>query len=158
MAWQPPFLGPICPDCGAPLRSAASGCKHCGFSPHEPKETHEGIMTAFGYGFCGVGIGLLLAMMLNFAAPSSSPLETVGFGFLLVVVLGRITSWIGQRLAPGLRCTYEHLLLSTLLGGVASFVTAVAVPLPLETYGYIWLGGAVVSYLFIRRYGYHNSR
>jgi ribosomal protein L40E len=158
MAWQPPFLGPICPDCGAPLRSSGAACRHCGFSPHDPKELHEGIMTSFGYGFCGVGIGAMAAMVLRMAdQPRLSPIDAI-LDFALALVMGRLTSWLGAKLAARLRCGYEHLLISLLLGGVASFVMVIAAPLSLATCGYIWLGVTLVTYPLMRRYGYRNTR
>lgn len=62
----------------------------------------------------------------------------------------------GKRLAPELRCSYEHLLVSLVAGGLATLVVEVVYPLPLDACALLWVGGTVVAYLLMRRYGYRN--
>lgn len=114
-------------------------------------------MTSFGYGFCGVGIGVMAAIVLRLAHESRLPPIDAILDFAIALVMGRLTSWLGSKLAPRLRCGYEHLLISLLLGGVACFVVITAVPLPPATCGYVWLGVTLVAYPLMRRYGYGST-
>ena len=158
MPGQTPSLGPLCPDCGAPLRFDGDVCRRCGFSPREPALTRAGLMTPFGHGFCGVGIGLLLAMVLGLAGETSALHSRALIGLLACAAGARITSWVGCRLAPGVRCAYEHLLISLLLGGVATLAAAAAASPALSLCGLVWLGCAAATYLLLRRYGYRAVR
>ena len=149
-------LGPTCPDCGAPLRSPRHGCRRCGFSPQAPDRARGGVLTPFGYGFCGFGVGMLLGLVLNLACElkvaGSAPL----LGLLMCLACATLASQVGKRLAPELRCSYEHLLVSLVAGGLVTLVVEVVYPLPVDACAGLWLVGAVLAYGLMRRYGYRN--
>lgn len=111
-------------------------------------------MAPFGYGFCGFGVGGMAGLVLSllYAVP---PGPTAALkGLLLCIIGATVAAQVGKRLAPELHCSYEHLLLSLLSGGVVTMMVAVAgPPAPAVALG-LWLAAATGAYLLLRRYGY----
>lgn len=149
-------LGRTCPLCGRPWRTGAETCPRCGFDPAAPPEQQWGLFTVFGYGLCGFvaggGIGLTAA-----AATVSGPrLQPVA---VLAVFVGGVlgllaAAGIGRRLAPAVRCAYEHLLLALDGAGLLTALVAFSAPLGYEGLALIWLGTAAGVFWLLRRYGY----
>jgi hypothetical protein len=155
--WQPQErgLGRLCEACGAPLREGDTACPACGWESDGAAPRHWGMLTPFGYGLCAfIGAGLLGAALAS-ALRGSLPREAVVLG---PVALAAVAAWlaaqVGRRLSPQLRCSYEHLLISGMIGGPAGAMAALAGLQSVEGLLLVWAGATAATYLVMRRYGY----
>lgn len=135
-------------------------CPRCGYDATRPEATREGLLTVFGYGLCG-GLagglaGLAVAVMLA-VGPRLASLATLATMGGAVIGWGLATA-VGRRLAPAVRCAYEHLLLALLGAGITAVLAAFAGVDHVETLALVWLAGAVVVFALLRRYGYGSRR
>jgi len=144
-------LGRLCSACGAPIRQHDPSCPRCGYKLGSPLDFGGHLMTPFGWGFCGVIAGMVTGYAIVGATLPDRRFMWLPLG--LAVVGALITAGVGKHLEPQLRCSYEHLLLSFIAGGLLSLCSAMLGPLSLETLALIWLGGVAASYALLRRYG-----
>ena len=140
----------------APRRATTAACPRCGFDPDRPEATAQGLLTVFGYGLCGALAGGLLGIALAVMVATGPRLAAVA---TLATTAGAVIGWglataVGRRLAPAVRCAYEHLLLALLGAGVTAVLAAFAGVDQPETLALLWLAGAVVVFALLRRYGY----
>jgi hypothetical protein len=149
-------LGPTCPLCGHPWRPGTRVCRRCAYDADRPQAASAGLLTVFGCGVCGAlagGLaGLAVAVMLA-VGPRLAPLATLATMGGGVIGCGVATA-VRRRLAPGVRCTYEHLLLALLGAGVVAVFAAFAGVDQIEALTLAWLSGGIVAFALLRRYGY----
>ena len=61
---------------------------------------------------------------------------------------------VGRRLAPAVRCAYEHLLLALDGAGFVTALVALSYTTGYETLALVWLATAGAVFWLLRRYGY----
>ncbi|MEN6642281.1 MAG: zinc ribbon domain-containing protein [Armatimonadia bacterium] len=144
-------LGRLCSACGAPLRQRDQSCPRCGYQLGSPLDLGGHLMTPFGWGFCGVIAGMISGYAIVGITLPDRRFMWLPLAMALIGAL--VATGIGRHLEPQLRCSYEHLLLSAIAGGLVSLCSAVIGPLGLDTLALVWLGGVVASYALLRRYG-----
>ena len=151
-------LGRLCEGCGAPLRREAPRCPYCGFDSSLPAELQWGLLTVFGYGVCGfvagAAVGLVTALVIG---GSYLQQTTVLIPLALGVLACLLAAGLGKRLAPGVRCAYEHFLLACDVAGVFGVAAALLMSGAFEAILLVWAATMVVSYWLLRRYGYRRG-
>lgn len=153
-----PDLGPLCPDCGTPLRSPSAPCARCGGAAATPAEWQGGVLTPFGYGVCGAAIAAGVALIVNLSL-------AVGHYQMLLVMAGAalgatVCSQVGKRLVPHVRVSYERLLLSLLAGGFVAVLFTWLSPAWAGLSPGVWLAVTCASHHLAgrRARGLHGAR
>lgn len=144
-------LGRLCPACSAPVRQVDTTCPRCGRSLNVPPELNCSLMTPFGWGLCSLVGGSIAGFALATSLRLPNPFR---LGALMAIAWLIVAPQIGKRLEPHLRCSYEHLLISSITGGIALQFVTFFYPLPLETALLLWLFAVGASYSGMRRWGY----
>lgn len=152
-------LGPTCPFCGYPWGPGRAICARCGFDPSAPAENQWGLLTVFGYGLCGaiagaqIGLAGALASTAGPRLPHVAVLAGLGMG-----VLGwGFAAGIGRRLAPDVRCAYEHLLLAAIGAGLVLVISVLSGVVQPELMFLTWTLTAAGIFALLRRYGYQTG-
>lgn len=152
-------LGRLCPTCGHPVRPQDAVCTKCRVPLDVPEAMRWGVFTPFGYGMCGFLAGALAVAGLILSVPGDHLLPLLPLAVLTVgLPAALVTAAIGRRLAPEIRCAYEHLLLAADMAGIAALIPVMSGMRGLEAYLLIWLFAAVIGYGAMRRYGYRPGQ
>jgi hypothetical protein len=64
---------------------------------------------------------------------------------------------VGRRLAPGIRCAYEHLLLALDGAGIATVMMALCGTTGYEVLALTWLTTGATVFWALRRYGHRAA-